>query len=62
MKFLVGVTTSNLLMLNASIQPIMKTCTDRSDADNDMGGNLIRSLEVDIKIIYETVNFNKPLN
>ena len=44
-----------------NFQSIMKTCTAIEDG-GDMGGDFIRSLEADIKKIYETVDFNKPLD
>ena len=39
----------------------MRTCTASEDGC-DMGGDFIRSLEKDIKMIFDTINFNKLLD
>ena len=42
--------------------PIMRTCTATSDENSDMGADFISSLEADIRMIYETVDFHKPMD
>ena len=42
-----------------SFPPILRTFTATSD---DMGGEFIKQLDADIRMIYETVDFDKPLD